>query len=1768
MSLLSLFLGFLKKEKKSCPNCPKHKPGPLSRRPLHLELLEERALLSATQEIQLDWFATFENPATEAVQLSDLGKSGEIPHEWIIRLSEQALQTLSTPSLAKEYLAEQGIDVVAGLGMKGYLQVYIAANDTTVQENLLGSLDIVASFQPNYYIETAGVADVVNDPLAESLWGHDKINVQGAWDFTQGSQDVIVAVIDSGVNFNHPDLIVSPWTNPGEIPDDGIDNDDNGLIDDYYGWNFVDFNNDISDTFNHGTCIAGIIAATANNDTGVVGVSPEVLIMAVKIIDAQGRYSSSAVSASAINYVTYMKMCGNNIVAINVSYGGNQFYSEVEYTAIMAAYGMDILVVTAAMNNGENIDGLGIYPSNYNAPNLITVANSTQDDTLYRSSNYGVEVVDLAAPGTSILCCTANGDYTNKNGTSFAVPYVTATAALIASMRPDYSVTAIKEAILNSVDTVDALADKVATGGRLNAEKALIYASTPRDFQLAFEAGNSVTLTWEAVTDQTYYLVQKYTGGDPADEANWTTISPELTGNSFKVAGMTRGVEYQFRVIAVKPSTPTFHSKATESVFVTLSEVILPEAPSIVVTTLDDVVDAYDEKISLREAILYAGTNGLGTTITFAANLSGGTILLNGEQLEITKGLVISAANLENGITINADQKSRVFYITGSNVTLVGLTITGGYIMGELFEGAGGGIYNSGRLTVTDCTISGNAADWNGSGMGGGIGGGIFNLVFATLTVMNSTISGNSADWGGGGIYNFSGTVTVTNSTISDNWAVDGGGISNFDGELTLTNSTISGNFGVDGGGISSTSSATLTITNCTISDNNGAGICQFNSTPSGTLTLYNTIVAKNGYSDIIFYGTIQGSNNLIGNGTRPTAFVNGVDGNIVGTAENPIDPMIAEPIRQEDGSWIYGALLPGSPAINAGNNDYVRGDTDVLGQERIQNGTVNIGAIEGLILEPRPGVTYYVTSLEDAIGLEGVLTFREAFEAANGNIAVGNAPAGSYSEKDTIIFAPGLAGTIFLDGREIEIIGSLDIIGSGAESLIFDAGGKSGVFKIGGGVDVELSGITITGGLATIFGGGIFNFGNLTVTDCTISGNTAYSGGGIYNYGGTLTLTNSTISGNSAADWGGIYGDVVGSKQGGGIYSYGGTLTVTNCTISGNSADEGGGIYSLGANSTLTVSNCTISGNTAWESGGGIYSSWNGTLTITNSMIAGNTADEGGGIYNRGQATVTNSTISGNSADEGGGINNNGGYATLNLYNTIVAKNTDSDIVRVLDYSGYPGIINGYNNLTTFDGWDNGPGDNFLYDPELPLFVDAENGDYRLAEGSQAIDKGDNAYVPEGVTTDLAGNPRIVGGTVDIGAYEYQETGPGPILETPSIVVTTLDDVVDAYDGKISLREAILYAGTNGLGTTITFDPALFADGEMHTITLSTLYRPLVITSGVTIVGPGADLLSISSAEQMRVFYIATSFEEVSISGLTIRDGYAHLAGYGGVGAGIYATNTTLNLDDVAFINNSATYGGAICTYYTDLNITNAIFEGNTAETEGGAIWHYGSTNKVTGKEFSITETEFVNNTAKIFGGAIYLKSTPVNVTTIDSSTFASNSAVYGGALYQISGNLAITGNTKFTANKGLTIEGRGGAIYSAGGDFVVSDSIFDSNTATYGAGIWRNGWAVDVVTLTNVTFDNNAATRFAGAIYCSVHSKDTIVITDSQFTNNTAGTHGGAIYASSGTFDVSNSVFTGNNAPQAKLTVRLADATFVIDGKVFDEALNDYFNDPSEWL
>jgi len=326
-------------------------------------------------------------------------------------------------------------------------------------------------------------AAVPNDPSFAVEWGMlnsgqyggtigNDIGAAQAWDYTTGARSVVVAVIDSGIDLTHPDLVANLWVNPGEIPGDGIDNDANGFIDDVHGWDFVDNDAVPQDGYGHGTHVAGIIGAVGNNGLGVTGVNWQVSIMTLRIQDDRGAGTTSAMLA-ALRYATTMRRDhGIMIVASNNSWDAPAGYSGVVEQAIREHGEAGITFVAAAGNNATNTDVTPKFPGGYDLPNVITVGSLTPQGTLSVSSNYGAATVDVAAPGTVIQSTYKNGTYALLSGTSMAAPHVTAVVALLAAARPEITVAEIRTAILGTATPLASLAGKVATG-RLNAFAAL-----------------------------------------------------------------------------------------------------------------------------------------------------------------------------------------------------------------------------------------------------------------------------------------------------------------------------------------------------------------------------------------------------------------------------------------------------------------------------------------------------------------------------------------------------------------------------------------------------------------------------------------------------------------------------------------------------------------------------------------------------------------------------------------------------------------------------------------------------------------------------------------------------------------------------------------------------------------------------------------------------------------------------------------------------------------------------------------------------------------------------------------------------------------------------------------------------------------------------------------------------------------------------------------------------------------------------------------------
>ena len=322
-----------------------------------------------------------------------------------------------------------------------------------------------------------------NDPSLWRLYGLNNYGQSGgttdadidapeAWEITTGSRDVVIGVIDSGVDITHPDLAANIWVNPGETPNNGIDDDGNGFIDDVNGWDFYDDDNTPNDGNGHGTHVAGTIGAVGNNNSGIAGVNWEVSLLPLRFLGDDGSgWTSDAVAA--VNYATMLKRdFGINVVATNNSWGGGG-YSRTLDRAIEAANDQGIMFVAAAGNQGSNNDTNPSYPTNYDAPNVISVAALNRNDNLAGFSNYGATTVDVGAPGVSIYSTLPGNSYGSFSGTSMAAPHVAGVVGLLNAAKPGISVTEVSNAILGTVDTLQSLDGKTVSGGRVNAAAAL-----------------------------------------------------------------------------------------------------------------------------------------------------------------------------------------------------------------------------------------------------------------------------------------------------------------------------------------------------------------------------------------------------------------------------------------------------------------------------------------------------------------------------------------------------------------------------------------------------------------------------------------------------------------------------------------------------------------------------------------------------------------------------------------------------------------------------------------------------------------------------------------------------------------------------------------------------------------------------------------------------------------------------------------------------------------------------------------------------------------------------------------------------------------------------------------------------------------------------------------------------------------------------------------------------------------------------------------------
>ena len=331
--------------------------------------------------------------------------------------------------------------------------------------------------EPNYVLRIDSEV-IPNDPRFPELWGLRNtgqlggtpgadIDAPEAWALEIGTSNSVVAVIDTGIDYNHADLRDNMWRNPNEIPGNGIDDDHNGYIDDVHGIDTFNHDSDPFDDNGHGTHCAGTIGAVGNNGIGVTGINWITKIMALKFLGSDG-YGFTDDVIECIEYSIAMKEHGINVRVLSNSWGGGE-NSQALHDAISAAGSHDILFVAAAGNAAQNNDLLPSYPASYPNDNIISVAATNRDDNLASFSNWGGSTVDVGAPGESILSTTPGNTYTSYSGTSMATPHVSGLADLILAMHPSYSYLQVKTSILSTVDKLSSLRGKVLSNGRISA---------------------------------------------------------------------------------------------------------------------------------------------------------------------------------------------------------------------------------------------------------------------------------------------------------------------------------------------------------------------------------------------------------------------------------------------------------------------------------------------------------------------------------------------------------------------------------------------------------------------------------------------------------------------------------------------------------------------------------------------------------------------------------------------------------------------------------------------------------------------------------------------------------------------------------------------------------------------------------------------------------------------------------------------------------------------------------------------------------------------------------------------------------------------------------------------------------------------------------------------------------------------------------------------------------------------------------------------------
>jgi len=562
------------------------------------------------------------------------------PNEVIISLKDGQIDSSKFENLLKQFLGENRYSTTKYQTL-GAIHIK-SDNLTTSQLISLFQQSIFSSFVKSVSPNNIMTLNSSNDTYYDKLWAIENVgqevnnkegtddadmDVSEAWEKTKGSRDVIVAVLDTGIDYQHSDLKDNMWQ--GNINhgydfagDNDGNNDDNPMPDEPYDDN----------GHYHGTHVAGIIGAVGDNSKGISGVAQKVSIMAVKVFRPNG-YGYDSDIMEGLEYVSQKIDDGENIVAINASYGGSGGSQDDSVNDAIKKLGeKGVVFCAAAGNSSEDIDQNPSYPASYDASNIIAVAASDQDDKLASFSNYGKNSVDIAAPGTNILSTYPDNQYAYLDGTSMATPNITGSIALIASLYPNSTVDERKSKLLDNVDKKDDLNNKILTEGRANINQALGENTNPEPNHAPVANDDSASTDYETSVEINVLANDTDEDGDTLHVKSITqpqngTVEEKDNGNLLYTPndGFSGDDSFEYTITDNKDE-----ASATVSVTVSQKNNHAPEAKD------DEATTEYETAVTIDVLANDSDEDGDSLSIVSTTNPTNGTAEIENGKIKYT----------------------------------------------------------------------------------------------------------------------------------------------------------------------------------------------------------------------------------------------------------------------------------------------------------------------------------------------------------------------------------------------------------------------------------------------------------------------------------------------------------------------------------------------------------------------------------------------------------------------------------------------------------------------------------------------------------------------------------------------------------------------------------------------------------------------------------------------------------------------------------------------------------------------------------------------------------------------------------------------------------------------------------------------------------------------------------------------------------------------------------------------------------------------------